>query len=88
MAFDSARVVTVLFGGATGNQMDPRFTDTWEWDGTTWKQRTPSTAPPARNAPAMAYDAARAVMVLFGGGGTGRQLGDTWEWDGTNWTQR
>jgi len=31
----------------------------------------------------MAYDAARNVVLLFGGGG----LNDTWIWDGTLWTQ-
>lgn len=39
----------------------------------------------------MAYDAARGVVVLFGGldGGreTGQLLGDTWEWDGSAWTR-
>jgi hypothetical protein len=38
---------------------------------------------------AMAYDAARRRIVLFGGFETfmGRMLGDTWEWDGVNWVQ-
>ena len=37
--------------------------------------------------PAMAYDAARGVTVLFGGYGI-QYFEDTWEWDGTVWTQR
>ena len=32
----------------------------------------------------MAYDAARGVIVLFGGG---RRTAETWTWDGTAWTQ-
>jgi hypothetical protein len=39
----------------------------------------------------MAYDAAHAQVVLFGGFGGdigGTSLGDTWTWDGTDWTQR
>jgi hypothetical protein len=35
----------------------------------------------------MAYDSARARVVLFGGY-NGSQLGDTWEWDGATWAQR
>jgi len=76
MAYDSARRVTVLFGGYCNG-------DTWELDGTTWTQRAVS-GPTGRAGHAMAYDAARGVTVLFGGCGNG----DTWEWDGTTWTQR
>ena len=39
--------------------------------------------------PGMAYDSARGVTVLFGGGiGPNTQYNDTWEWDGTSWTER
>jgi hypothetical protein len=34
----------------------------------------------------MAYDAARAVTVLFSGSGGG-QAGDTWKWNGTAWAE-
>jgi len=35
---------------------------------------------------AVAYDAARGRLVLFGGlSGQDRDLGDTWEWDGRDW---
>jgi hypothetical protein len=37
----------------------------------------------------MAFDEARGVSVLFGGGfGTSTFLNDTWTWNGTTWTQR
>jgi hypothetical protein len=36
----------------------------------------------------MAYDAAHAQVVLFGGSDCCGTLGDTWTWGGTNWTQR
>ena len=36
----------------------------------------------------MAYDDARARVVLFGGNRTVAMFGDTWEWDGTTWTLR
>jgi hypothetical protein len=38
----------------------------------------------------MAYDSARAKVVLFVGGGVGGPFSETWEWDGLNgtWTNR
>ncbi len=86
MAFDSARGRTVLFGG--GSASFTNYSDTWEFDGTAWLQRTPSTSPPALVASAMAFDANRGVSVMFGGQTAGGDISDTWEWDGTNWTLR
>src|SRR5438067_3013711 len=34
---------------------------------------------------AMAYDAGRAITVLFGGSANGTSSGQTWEWNGTDW---
>ena len=45
----------------------------------------PSACPPARTGHAMAFDAKRGRVVLFGGGVERRRLGDTWEWDGNSW---
>src|SRR5262245_3058205 len=42
----------------------------------------------ARSGLAMAYDSARGVTVLFGGGGPGTFNSNTWEWDGTEWRLR
>lgn len=89
MAYDSARGVTVLFGGNVGGQSS--LGDTWEWDGTNWAQRSPAISPPARWSHTMVYDSVRDVTVLFGGisfDGGPHYFGDTWEWNGTNWTQR
>lgn len=89
LAYDSARGVTVLFGGRSGSTYQ---NDTWEWDGTAWEQRcVPSEAcgpelPSPREDSGMAYDTARGVVVLYGGY-DGSFLGDTWEWDGTVWTK-
>jgi hypothetical protein len=94
-AFDSGRARTVLFAGidsqsiAAGTQ-PTQVGDTWEWDGTTWAQRALPPVPPVRSWPAMAFDAARSRVLLFGGQepSTGFSLGDTWEWDGTAWAAR
>ena len=64
------------------------YGDTWEWDGTAWTQRA-SGGPSPRNYPALAYDPARGVTVLFGGQPAchyGDVIGDTWQWDGNAWT--
>jgi len=41
----------------------------------------------ARAGHAMAYDAARGQVVLFGGW-NGGPLSDTWVWDGSNWVPK
>jgi hypothetical protein len=88
MAYDSVHGVTVLFGGANEPGYSG-FSDTWEWNGTTWTQRSPVTSPSARLAHVMAYDAAHGLTVLFGGvDRSGTYVTDTWEWDGANWAQR
>jgi hypothetical protein len=94
MAYDGARGVTVLFGGwaLLDSYHEVYMQDTWEWDGTSWVERSPSNDPPARRKDhAMAYDSARGVVVLFGGYYTDYQWEyyweDTWEWDGTSWVQ-
>jgi len=84
MVYDSARGVTVLFGGGPPNVY---LSDTWEYDGTAWVLRS-VTGPSGRRYHAMAYDSDRHVTVLFGGRNATSTLGDTWEWDGTSWTQR
>ena len=92
MAYDSARGVTVLFGGfdlAGGGTIS----DTWEWNGSNWTQRSAGGGgdPAARYVAQMVYDANpnRGVVVLFGGfDGSSTVFGDTWEWDGSQWAQR
>ncbi len=52
-----------------------------------WTQKQ-DVGPSARGAHAIAYDAARQRVVLFGGrAGGGTLQADTWEWDGADWTQ-
>ncbi|MEB2322151.1 MAG: hypothetical protein OZ921_06535 [Sorangiineae bacterium] len=88
MAYDAARGKVMLFGGHGADYVD--LADTWEWDGLarTWTPVTVAVSPSLRTSPAMAYDAVRHKVVLFGGHGGG-YLNDTWEWDGAakTWTQ-
>jgi hypothetical protein len=51
-----------------------------------WTQHATSVHPEARGRHAMAFDAARGKVVLFGGRIYGSALPtDTWEWDGASW---
>jgi RHS repeat-associated protein len=84
LAYDAAQQQVVLFGGQGPNNT-PIYNDTWVWDGTAWIQQLPATIPPGRTLPAMAYDAAHAQVVLFGGftgpgGLSGSFANDTWVW--------
>jgi hypothetical protein len=73
----------VLFGGGG---VSANYNDTWEWDGTTWTQAQPPTAPSARVWHRLAWFSLTQRVVLFGDiSGT---VADLWEWDGQQWTQR
>ncbi|MGC4121273.1 MAG: kelch repeat-containing protein [Myxococcales bacterium] len=93
MAQDEARGVTVLFGGANADADGNRLylDDVWEWDGTSWTDRTPAASEPrplARMSAAMAYDRVRQRVVLHGGVDDVGPFDDTWEWDGARWKER
>lgn len=83
LAFDRARGVSMLFGGEDGNER----ADTWEWDGTTWTNRSAAISPPPRFEHAMVYDQRRRAVVMFGGTADTLVLGDTWTWNGTAWVK-
>jgi hypothetical protein len=51
-----------------------------------WTQRQ-HVGPAPRRGHTLAFDSARARVVLFGGVSAGAPFGDTWEWDGESWTQ-
>jgi hypothetical protein len=96
MVYDEARAQTVLFGGwtraAAGGDIGYPD-DLWAWNGDRWTKLEPSSDSPrprGRDAPVLAYDAARKRVVMFGGRGdaTGQSaswLSDVWEWDGARW---
>jgi hypothetical protein len=82
---------TLGFGGEDGSAVTS--SETWRWKplapgGATWEQITTLGAPPARTGHAMAFDASRHTVVMFGGAtdktGT-TYLNDTWELDISNW---
>jgi Kelch motif len=90
MTFDAAHGVTVLFGGDTGlatGNAQALSDETWTWGGVEWVRRAPTSRPSPRALHAMAYDAGRHTVVLFGGGDAATPRADTWEWDGEHWKQ-
>ena len=89
MVLDLWRGRIVLFGGSdrpSGALLPIAHDDTWEWNGTDWLQQTPAHRPPGRSGVGMAFDAARARTVMFGGGFLFLRFDDTWVWDGVDWT--
>ena len=83
MAADPVHRQLVVFGG--GAEDGASTADTWTWDGTSWTRHLQTGGPQARLGAAMAYDEARGLVVMFGGGPN--PLDDTWTWNGSTWTQ-
>lgn len=78
MAYDVARVRSVVYGGASG---------TWELFIGTWTQVKTNASPGPLFGHAMVYDHARQRVVLFGGATGTSNSNQTWEYDGSNWTR-
>lgn len=75
MATDTARNKIVLFGGGFAS-----LNDTWEWNGSTWRQMSPCVSPQHRGLHAMTFDSARAKTIVHGGcRSNGCPNGETWE---------
>lgn len=73
-----------LMVGAPGNGA-PLATLVMQGDG--WRRIVPPFAPSERRLQALAYDAHRQRVVLFGGHANFAWVDDTWEWNGLAWTQ-
>lgn len=82
MAYDGTRGRVVLFYEGAARELS----DVWEWDGTSWEQRSLGASPPANTQPAAVYDGARRRLVLVRG--EDQEPFETWEWDGDTWAQR
>ena len=85
MVFDSARGRSVLFGGQT-EPSNFLGQDTWDWDGTAWKQWTTAPVPNWRFETAAAFDQKAGRFVMFGGSvgasataTSGTRSQETWE---------
>ena len=78
MAYDPTRGVTVLAGGETFAASP--VNDTWEYDGTQWRQIAITT--PELDDAGAAFDPATAKVIAYGGHG----LATTWSYTGAAWT--
>lgn len=87
---DPERGVVVLVGGRTDRGgARTVHNDTWEWDGSAWRERLTdgaAGAPPARLHPVAGWDP-ESRRVLYAGGVLIDETNatDTWAWDGTLW---
>ena len=79
LVFDTARGVSVLYGGRTPNGTFP--TDTFEYDGNAWTV-VATGAPSSRTRYSMAFDMTRGVPVMYGGltGSFATWFTETWEY--------
>ena len=91
LAYDSLRELVLL---QCGSWVDPGGTavdgQSWEWDGSTWHDLTPTYSYCCpRAGGGMAYDSRRQQMVLYGGSGALDDNGTVWAlrltWNGPSW---
>ena len=82
---------TILHGGLKletddkGLQKQVYTNETWEWDGTTWRQLATEGPAPARENSGIAWDPSGTGYILFGGW-SGYYHSDTWRLDNNRWT--
>ncbi|MCB9609223.1 MAG: hypothetical protein H6716_21700 [Polyangiaceae bacterium] len=85
-AYDPTRGVSVLYGGwgCSAPGSCGILSDTWEWNGSDWTERTP-TAPAGRVYADAAYDPALGGVNVIGGSYTNTPSNASHYWDGTSW---
>ena len=71
------RSVASLSCSEGGTRSRLMLSDTWLWDGTSWRE-VDAPGPPPRATHRLVWDAERKVLVLFGGWGAEGLLADTW----------
>ncbi len=89
MATDPVGGGVLLYGGS-GLDKVTGLTDTWEWYGSGWSLKTPSTTPGPVPYSSAVYDPVRARMLVLGGFDylQESQTNAVWEWDGSNWSSQ
>ena len=81
-SYDAANGQMYLYGGCSSGFGPCPQADLWAFDlaKNSWTELTPKPSPTGRDHYGMAFDAARAKLVLFGGSAS-VALNDTWEFD-------
>lgn len=88
LAYDDVAAEIVMFGGSNRLRDIDGSDTTFVWDGG-WQAVCEGSCPrpSARMGAAMAFDAERGVVVLFGGRRDAQFFNDVWQWDGASWTE-
>lgn len=84
MAYDAGRGTIILFGGTNDATC---YSDTWEWNGRSWRFITIAQPPVPRTKAAMAWCENAGGILLFGGLNVYADVADTWLWKDGAWTQ-
>jgi hypothetical protein len=82
LAYDPSHQVVISFGGDKGGAVDSKQQsndETWQFNGTSWKQIRTADKPPNRLGHALFYDSVRQRILLFGGIGNDTYYNDIWE---------
>jgi len=90
MGFHEGSDTMVVSGGGVTEYDEVDETWLLDWDGNDVVWTAGPVGPSARMGAGLVYDAARDLLVLYGGVGThGSPIWpeDTWEWDGTAWSE-
>jgi len=90
MAWDDTNDRLLMFGGFIDDGFREQ-SELWEWNGTTWIDRSPTARPEQRSQMAVAWDPLRERLVMYAGryrdlGFPEHVAGDLWEWNGSSWT--
>ncbi|MBI4871485.1 MAG: hypothetical protein HY814_07955, partial [Candidatus Riflebacteria bacterium] len=88
LASDPDHRTMVMFGGsgvASSGVAWQTLADTWEFDGTSWHDRTPPLSPTSGSTPTLAFDRARGQVLLFWSMLFADPHAETWEWTGSLW---
>lgn len=83
MAYDTARGVTMLFGG--NGQTPQPLLDTWEWNGQSWTLRT-TNGPALFSVFGLVYNSRAHAVTLFGSL-NGLSADRVHTWNGSQWTE-
>jgi hypothetical protein len=95
LVYDSTRNTVVMFGGSLALTGSKATSETWEYDGDTWRFRSLE-GPPRTLRPAMAFDQTRNLTIVFGGFSwstnpetpeVATESDQMWAWNGQAWTQ-
>ena len=76
----------ILFSGFS-ERGQANYSDTWQWDGSTWTQLHPSTTPSPRNSSTSFVDQRVQRFFIEGGVTDGGISSDLWYWTGSDWQQ-